>query len=1098
MLSRIRIILSVIIVALLLSSGLPFGEQPAAAADGEELDLPPIELPEKGNPKLDSQLNQLVSAETPKRAASFAQESNIEMVDGNVRVIIECLPDQVDAAVKAAGALGVVETSYRNLLQVVVPIPQLTALADIPGIRLVRLPWYPLPDIVSEGVGLINANEWQTAGFTGAGVKVAILDGGFSGYTTRQSEGELPTTVTTWWAPSIGGPGTSVHGTACAEIVYDIAPDADFYLVNFGTEVELGNAVDWLIAQGVDVISYSVGWPIGGPGDGTGLICEMVDAARAAGILWSSAIGNEAQHHWQGDFVDSEPDGFHEFFDGDETNEISVNSGEPIIVGLKWDDTWGASGNDYDLYLFDSSSPDPVYWSNQTQNGDDYPVEAFSYTATYTGVYHIVIDGLWATETVNFHLYSYYHDLQYQVASSSFAIPADSPNAMTVGAVPWHNPTTLESFSSQGPTKDNRVKPDLVAPDGVTTATYGASAFYGTSASAPHAAGAAALVKQRYPSYTPAEMQAFLENRAIDLGDAGKDNLYGSGRLDLGSPGIVVTTVSLSDRDISAPANYTITFTITEELTQVTDDSITVKFPADTLVDNVNVNAGDITIAATSGIGTVAFSALNPAAINVNTTELTVEMDVPADIGAMASVQIKIGDVINPSEPGDYVLCVKTSGETTYVESESYTLKTPIVGGPVYVYNAVDILIDFYAGLGALDNVRDAGYFTMDDFTIEVGPGTYLLTGAIVITGAGLTFRSSDGAEVTIIDANEFYSIIINNEDVTIDDLTINDADVGITVNGAGTVITNCKIIDADSPGPGIAITAAGTYATMSYNEFDRCPIAIELQDGASGATISGNTILNSGYGITMYPSSSNNTIYHNNIINCTDEYAWDDAEGGNNKWDNGSEGNYWSNYDGVDANSDGIGDTPYSILGLAGSLDNYPLMEPYSVLVSLRIVVALQGRPTPPDNSWIIPVDVWLHAPGATWTETEGHGCLYHFETQTSNEGIIELLVEPGTYDIRVKGLTTLKNLASGVEVSPPAPVEVNLGTLIEGDVNGDNVVTGMDYSGVIMCFGYAVDNTAAPEPTPNCDFNNDGYITGIDYSGLIMNFGLGGADIE
>ena len=198
--NQIRIILSVIIITVLLfGSSLPLGEQPASAADGEEIDLPPIELPEKGNPKLDSQLNQLVSAKTTRRAASsFAQESNIKLVEGNVRVIVECLPGQVDAATKSASTLGVVETSYRNLLQVVVPVPQLTALADAPSIRLVRLPWYPLPDVVvSEGVELINADEWQTASYNGTGVKVAILDVGFSGYTTRQSEGELPASVTT-------------------------------------------------------------------------------------------------------------------------------------------------------------------------------------------------------------------------------------------------------------------------------------------------------------------------------------------------------------------------------------------------------------------------------------------------------------------------------------------------------------------------------------------------------------------------------------------------------------------------------------------------------------------------------------------------------------------------------------------------------------------------------------------------------------------------------------------------------------------------------------------------------------------------------------
>jgi len=163
--NQIRTILSVIIItALLLGSGLLSGGQLTATADGEEQNLPPLEILEKGNTKLDSQLNQLVSAQTSRRAASFAQESNIELVDGNVRVIVECLPDQLDATAEAASDLGIVETSYDNLLQVLVPVSQLTALADEPGIRLVRLPWYSLAaDNVSEGVELINADEWQAA-----------------------------------------------------------------------------------------------------------------------------------------------------------------------------------------------------------------------------------------------------------------------------------------------------------------------------------------------------------------------------------------------------------------------------------------------------------------------------------------------------------------------------------------------------------------------------------------------------------------------------------------------------------------------------------------------------------------------------------------------------------------------------------------------------------------------------------------------------------------------------------------------------------------------------------------------------------------------
>jgi len=48
------------------------------------------------------------------------------------------------------------------------------------------------------------------------------------------------------------------------------------------------------------------------------------------------------------------------------------------------------------------------------------------------------------------------------------------------------------------------------------------------------------------------------------------------------------------------------------------------------------------------------------------------------------------------------------------------------------------------------------------------------------------------------------------------------------------------------------------------------------------------------------------------------------------NIWDNGSEGNYWSNYNGTDSNGDGVGDTPYVID--ENNQDNYPLMEQFII----------------------------------------------------------------------------------------------------------------------------------------------------------------------
>ena len=156
---RLIIGISLIISPLLLSSCLAYEGQSASGEEGQ--DLPPIEVPEKGNPKLDSQLNQLVLAERRGEAASFAEQSNIELVDGAVRVIIECVPGQLEAATEAASALGVVETSYRNLLQVVVPITSLTTLADAASIHFIRLPQYSLPATTNRDKRFINRTEWR-------------------------------------------------------------------------------------------------------------------------------------------------------------------------------------------------------------------------------------------------------------------------------------------------------------------------------------------------------------------------------------------------------------------------------------------------------------------------------------------------------------------------------------------------------------------------------------------------------------------------------------------------------------------------------------------------------------------------------------------------------------------------------------------------------------------------------------------------------------------------------------------------------------------------------------------------------------------------
>ena len=86
--------------------------------------------------------------------------------------------------------------------------------------------------------------------------------------------------------------------------------------------------------------------------------------------------------------------------------------------------------------------------------------------------------------------------------------------------------------------------------------------------------------------------------------------------------------------------------------------------------------------------------------------------------------------------------------------------------------------------------------------------------------------------------------------------------------------------------------------------------------------TITANDIVqNSRSGIYL-SASNDNTIHHNNIVF---NLAHDD---GINQWDDGAEGNHWSDWTAPDANGDGIVDLPYAIPG-GSNQDNYPLVDP-------------------------------------------------------------------------------------------------------------------------------------------------------------------------
>ena len=145
---------------------------------------------------------------------------------------------------------------------------------------------------------------------------------------------------------------------------------------------------------------------------------------------------------------------------------------------------------------------------------------------------------------------------------------------------------------------------------------------------------------------------------------------------------------------------------------------------------------------------------------------------------------------------------------------------------------------------------------------------------------------------------------------------------------------------------------------------------------------------------------------------------------------------------------------------------------------------VSLQGHSSAPNARWAIPLTVSLSVPGESSPR-------YLFTPTTDDSGHFTLSgITPGTYDIRVKGSHTLRNLVTATLAVGNNTVD--LGALHEGDANNDNYVTLIDFSILVSSFGKCSGTIGFDA---RADFNNDGCVTLLDFSLLVTNFGQSGA---
>jgi subtilisin family serine protease len=542
------------------------------------------------NRKISSRLNSLISNKKARREQLTKPPISRAVPEAfeteKIKVVFKTKGnlDEISNAIAAYG--GKMLKGRKDSIVAEVPFDKIENMVDaIEGIKYARLPnkFFPI-GTTSEGVALTGAGSFHSSGFTGSGVKVAVLDIGFMGLTAAKESGDIPSNVITQDFPGLGLEHRYYHGTACAEIIHDMAPDAQLYLIKISDDTDLEDVLDYCVVNNIKIVSASIGTFGSGPGDGTGYVDEAIDEFRENGILFIAAAGNEGSYsevyagdtyifgyHWEGTFNDSNADHYHEFIPGNADSWYNVimaapyndDEGNPldndVTVVMRWDDTWSGASIDYDIFLYDYDIEDIVTASTEYQTGTQPPLEGFIWDIPDNeGYYHLYdiyvgrdsLDTPVGTKleiylggTSMFSPWNEYDDPYSAIATASSSItePADAQSVLAVGAINYDNWTTgpQEDFSSQGPTNawagsSARIKPDICGPDGVTVsdATYGAD-FQGTSAAAPHVAGAAALILSMDPGLSPDELQDIIESEAINMGAAGKDNIYGWGRLNL-------------------------------------------------------------------------------------------------------------------------------------------------------------------------------------------------------------------------------------------------------------------------------------------------------------------------------------------------------------------------------------------------------------------------------------------------------------------------------------------------------------------------------------------------------------------------------------
>jgi len=531
----------------------------------------------------------------PLSIEAVADLSDVQWVRSAARARTNGMATSLDSWASPTVPLHLVREQRRKLVeqQIQQSLPLLASHGYHPSFHSPFRPLHLAPFIgavTSQGYITHTANQAVQLGIDGTGVKVGVLSDSAlpARVAALMASGDLPADVTI--LPGQAGPGDgSDEGTAMMEIVHDLAPGAKlFFATAFTSASSFADNIRTLrFTYGCDMIVDDVSYFDEGVFQDSTVAQAVNDVTADGALYFSSAansgnLTNRTSGTWEGDFkeggdagalidfVEGVPVRIHDFSASGTPQLYNTLTLTSPFFGLQWSDPLGASSNDYDFFVLNSTGTTIRAFSIDTQSGTQDPFEHIEQgtncgTASAAGYCPAVGDRLvvvlYNGSPRALHIDTERGELAIGTSGATFGHNA-GVNTVSMAATAWssaHNGTRpftgfanpIETFSSDGPRKifynpegsaitpgnylfatnggTTLQKPDLTAADGVFTKTPGFLPFFGTSAAAPHAAAIAALVKSAHPSLTNVQIKNILTSTALDTMAPGVDRDSGYG-----------------------------------------------------------------------------------------------------------------------------------------------------------------------------------------------------------------------------------------------------------------------------------------------------------------------------------------------------------------------------------------------------------------------------------------------------------------------------------------------------------------------------------------------------------------------------------------